>query len=302
MSPEMTAHVVQDVEASTGRSPTPTVPATAPSIVIRASKGLRAINVRELWEYRELLYFFVWKDIKIRYKQTVLGVAWAVLQPVLMALIFTFLFSAVAHLSSGSIPYLPFVFSALLPWNLFARGLTDGSMSLAENQALVTKVYFPRVLLPVAAILSALVDFGISAGVLAVIMIYYQIVPTVNLIFLPLFLLFAVLASVGVSLWLSALNAKYRDVRYTVPFLAQIWLFATPVMYASSYISVTGVLGTVYALNPMFSVVQGFRWALFGSDFAFTPSSWISVAAVLLIFVGGLLYFRRAERTLADVV
>jgi lipopolysaccharide transport system permease protein len=308
MSPDVTANVLREAELSTSLGPTPTEPTIAPSIVIRASKGWRAINFRELWEYRELLYFFVWKDIKIRYKQTVLGIAWAVLQPVIMALIFTFLFSSVAHLSSGKlpsgepIPYLPFVFSALLPWNLFARGLTDGSMSLAENQALVTKIYFPRILLPVAATLSALVDFGISVGVLVVIMVYYQILPSINVIFLPLFLLFAVLASVGVSLWLSALNAKYRDVRYTVPFLAQIWLFATPVMYAAGYVTATGVLGTVYALNPMFSVVEGFRWALFGSTFAFTTLSWISVAMVLTIFVGGLYYFRRAERTLADVV
>lgn len=287
----------------TGGRPSPPSesPGQAPTTVIRPSKGWRSLNLRELWEYRELLYFFVWKDIKIRYKQTVLGVAWAVLQPVMLAVVFYFLFTGVAGLKTLGIPPFAFYLAGVIPWNVFSRGLTDASMSLAENQALVTKVYFPRVLLPVAATLAALVDFVIGLGILAVVLVYYQIVPTLYIAILPLFTLFAAVAGVGISLWLSALNVKYRDVRYTIPFLTQIWMFATPVGYATVALPAFVPLWA-YSLNPMAGVIEGFRWALFGSAFAFDASSWISVVMVLAIFLGGLVYFRRSERTFADVV
>lgn len=282
--------------------PTPTreAPGPTPSIVIHASKGWRALNLRELWEYRELLYFFVWKDVKVRYKQTVLGIAWAVLQPILMTFVFYLIFTRLAQLSTLNQPPIIFYLSGLIPWNLFARGLSEASMSLAENQILVTKVYFPRILLPVAAVLSALVDFALSLVVLAVLMIYYDVVPAVTLLMLPVFLFVAIVAAIGISLWFSALNVKYRDVRYTIPFLTQLLLFATPVAYAS--IEVPESFRLIYSLNPMVSVVQGFRWALFDGAFAFDLGSWLSVAVVVAVFVSGLFYFRRAERTFADVV
>lgn len=273
----------------------------APTITIRASKGWRAIDFRELWEYRELLYFLVWKDVKVRYKQTVLGVAWAILQPVLMTIVFYLIFTLLARIQTGNVPPVVFYLSSLIPWSLFSRGLTDASMSLAENQALVTKVYFPRLLLPVAEVLSALVDMGLSLIVLASLMVYYQILPPLAILALPAFLVITLLATFGISFWLSAFNAKYRDVRYTVPFLTQLWLFATPIGYPVSLVPPSWLW--LYSLNPMVSVVEGFRWALFPDQtFSFGLSSWISLAVVVAIFVGGLFYFRRCERTLADVV
>jgi lipopolysaccharide transport system permease protein len=288
-----------------GRTGTSSLPAPEgarpePTFVIRPSKGWRALNLRELWEYRELLYFLVWKDLKVRYKQTVLGVAWAVIQPVLMALIFYLIFGLIGGISTGTTPKIVFYLSALIPWTLFSRGLTEASASLVENQAIITKVYFPRLLLPIAEILSALVDLGLTLIVLAALMIYYQIVPPWEVITLPLFLGIALLATFGISFWLSPFNAKYRDVRYTVPFLTQLWLFATPIAYPIN--RVPADLLWIYSLNPMVSVVQGFQWALFAQPFSFGLSAWISIAMVILIFVGGLFYFRHSERTLADIV
>lgn len=282
-----------------GRADAPGMP--APSLVIRPSKGWRALNLRELWEYRELLYFLVWKDLKVRYKQTVLGAAWAVLQPILMTLVFYLIFGLLAKIPTGGVPPIIFYLSGLIPWNLFSRGLADASMSLVENQALVTKVYFPRLLLPLSEVLSALVDLGLSLIVLAALMVYFQVLPPLALIALPLFLLVTLVAAFGISFWLSAFNAKYRDVRYTVPFLTQLWLFATPIAYAVNLVPSQWLW--LYSLNPMVCVVEGFRWALLpGQPFGFQVSTWISLGMVVLIFVAGLFYFRRAERTLADVV
>ncbi len=297
MSPDGTA---AHVGARAGVAPVPGEGGQPPTFVIRASKGWRALNLRELWAYRELLYFLVWKDVKVRYKQTVLGVAWAILQPVLMTLVFYLIFTVLARIPTGGVPPILLYLSGLIPWNLFSRGLTDASMSLTENQALVTKVYFPRLLLPIAEVLSALVDLALSMVVLAALLVYYRILPPLEILALPVFLLITLLATFGISFWLSAFNAKYRDVRYTVPFLTQLWLFATPIAYPISLVPAN--LVWIYSLNPMVSVVQGFQWAFFGTPFSFGLSSWISIGMVVLIFVGGLFYFRRSERTLADVV
>ncbi len=203
---------------------------TAPTVVIQPSRGWIPLNLRELWAYRELLYFLVWRDVKVRYKQTVLGVAWAVIQPVFMTIIFTLFFAQLAGISSGEVPYPVFAYAALLPWNLFARGLTDASTSLVSNQSLVTKVHFPRLLLPASAVLAALVDFSVAFTVLIGLMLYYGIVPTIAIVTLPLFVVIAGMAAMGIGFWFSALDARYRDIRYTMPFLTQFWLFATPVV------------------------------------------------------------------------
>lgn len=271
-----------------------------PVTTLTPSRGWSLPNVRELWEYRELLYFLVWRDVKVRYKQTVLGVAWAIIQPVFMMIIFALFFGRLAGISSNGVPYEVFAYAALLPWNLFARGLTDASTSLVGNQQLVTKVYFPRLFLPTAAVLAALVDFGIAFSVLVALMFYYGVVPTLAIGALPLFVSIAVISSMGIGFWGSAMNAKYRDIRYTLPFLTQFWLFATPVVYPLSM--VPEAWRWVYSLNPMVGVVEGFRWALLGEAWTLDPTVFLSLLIVVVMFIGGLLYFRRAERTLADVV
>jgi lipopolysaccharide transport system permease protein len=247
-----------------------------------------------------LLYFLVWRDIKVRYKQTALGAAWAVLQPVLTMLVFTVFFGRLAKVPSDGIPYPVFAFAALLPWQLFAFALTEASNSLVSNQNLITKVYFPRLLVPIASILAGLVDFAIAFLVLVVLMVYYRIVPTAAVAILPLFILLAVMTALAVGLWLSTLNVRFRDVRYTVPFLTQFWMFATPVAYPSSL--VPKQWRTWYGLNPMAGVVEGFRWALLGKSESPGPMLWVSVAAVLAMLLGGLYYFRRTEAIFADVV
>lgn len=270
------------------------------SVVIRPTSRWAFPNLKELWAYRELLYFFVWRDVKVRYKQTILGIGWAVIQPVAIVIVFTLFFGQLVGISSNGVPYPVFAYVALLPWNLFARGLTDASTSLVANQNLVSKVYFPRIFLPVSAVLSALVDFVIGLVVLVPLMLYYGIIPTLAVLALPLFVLVAVMAAVGVGLWLSALDAKYRDVRHVLPFLSQLWFFATPVVYPLSL--VPDAWRWLYSLNPMVGVVEGFRWALLGGAWALDPVIFLSFGIVLAIFVGGLYYFRRAERTLADLV
>lgn len=258
------------------------------------------LNLRELWEYKELLYFFVWRDLKVRYKQTALGVAWAILQPVMMVLVFTVFFGTLLKVPSGGVPYPVFSFTALLAWNLFARGLTDASTSLSGSRDLVTKVYFPRLLLPTADVLAALVDFGISFAVLIGLLIYYGITPTLAVVLLPGFLLIAVLAALGIGFWFSALDARYRDIRYLVPFIVQLWFFATPIVIPATIVPLEW--RWLYSLNPMVGVVEGFRWALLGTAWTIDPTAWISIVAVVAIFIGGLYYFRRAERIFADVV
>jgi len=267
---------------------------------LRPSKGWRQLDFRELWEYRELLYFFAWRDIKVRYKQTVIGAAWAVLQPVLMMVVFTLFFGQITSFQTTGVPYPLSSYSALVPWGLFAAGLATGGVSITANQALLTKVYFPRILLPASTVIAALVDFAIASIVLVGLMVYYGFLPTLATIALPLFILLAIVTSLGVALWLSALDARYRDIHYTIPFLTQLWLFATPILYPESVVPAS--LRWLYSLNPMVGVVNGFRWALLGQAFAFDLGSWLSVGVSLLIFFSGVYYFLRVEKTLPDLV
>ncbi len=270
-----------------------------PTTLIRPSRGWVALNLRDLWNYRELLYFLTWRDIKVRYKQTVLGAAWAVLQPFLTMVVFSVFFGQLAKVPSDGIPYPIFSYCALLPWSYFSGALDRASNSLVGSSHLITKVYFPRLAIPISAVTAGLVDFGIAFVVLLGMMIYYSFTPTIAVLTLPLFLLLAVATALAVGLWLSALNVQYRDVRYTIPFLTQFWLFATPIAYSSSL--VPEQWRTWYGLNPMAGVVEGFRWALLGKE---PPTSLLAVSAVVvvLLLIGGLYYFRRMEKTFADVV
>jgi homopolymeric O-antigen transport system permease protein len=278
-----------------------TAPADARVTVIRPARGWASLNLRELWEYRELLYFLVWRDLKIRYKQTAVGAAWVLIQPLLTAAIFTVVFGRYAGLPSGDVPYAVMVYAGLLPWFVFANALTFSTRSIVENQALVTKVYVPRLFLPLVGVLAGLVDFLIGGVFLVALMAWYGIVPPVQVLLLPALVLFLVATAVSVTLWLSALNVRYRDVQYTVPFLTQAWLFATPVAYSVLVFpeSVREWIG----LNPMAGVVQSFRWALLGED-AGTSGRLVllSVAVVVVLLAGGIEYFRRVERSFADVV
>lgn len=268
-------------------------------LVIRPTRGWLKLNLAELWAYRELLYFLVWRDIKVRYKQTALGAAWAVLQPVLTMLVFSVFFGRLAKVPSDGVPYPIFAYCALLPWQLFAYALTESANSLVGSQNLIKKVYFPRLVVPLSSVLAGLVDFGISFGVLLCLMVYYHIVPTWAVALLPLFIVLALAAALSVGLWLSALNVEFRDVRYTIPFLTQFWLFATPVAYPSSLVPARW--RPLLGLNPMAGVVDGFRWALLGQTGAPGPLLWVSIGAVVVLLFGGLMYFRRMESTFADV-
>jgi lipopolysaccharide transport system permease protein len=268
--------------------------------VLQPARGWRALDLRELWDYRELLYFLIWRDLKIRYKQTAIGALWVVLQPVATAAIFTIVFGHYAHLSSN-VPYILLTYSALLPWLLFANALATSTKSIVENQALVTKVYVPRLLIPVAPVLAGLIDMAIGFVVLVAMMGYYHEVPTWHVLLLPFFILFAVLTAVAVTIWLSALNVRYRDVQYTVPFLIQAWFFATPVAYSAAIFPLS--LRPWIGLNPMAGVVQGFRWTLFGNTVAQVGHLMLlSFGVVVVLLITGIEYFRRAERSFADVV
>jgi lipopolysaccharide transport system permease protein len=269
------------------------------TIVIQPNRGWLKLNLGDLWEYRELLYFLVWRDIKVRYKQTALGAAWAVLQPVLTMVVFSVFFGRLAKVPSDGVPYPVFAYTALLPWQLFAYALTESANSLVGSQNLIKKVYFPRLVMPISSVLAGLVDFAISFLVLLGLMLYYRIVPTAAIVLLPLFIVLALASALSVGLWLSALNVEFRDVRYTIPFLTQFWMFATPVAYPSSLVPERW--RPLLGLNPMAGVVDGFRWALLGQSSAPGPLLWVSVAAVCLLLVGGLMYFRRMEATFADV-
>lgn len=273
---------------------------TAPVVVIEPSHGLVKLNLRDLWRYRDLLYILAWRDVKVRYKQTALGAGWAIIQPVFNMIIFTLIFGHVAHLPSDGVPYAVFTLTALLPWTYFAYVLTQSGESLVENARMITKVYFPRLVLPVAAALAGLVDFVISFVVLVGLMLFFHVHPGVGVVFLPFFLLLAVVAGLSAGIWLSALNVKYRDVRYALPFLTQVWLYASPVAYSAGLVK--GPLAIVYALNPMAGVIGGFRWALLGVGSAPGLSLVLSVVTTLLLLVGGLVYFRRMEQTFADLV
>ena len=267
---------------------------------IAPSQGWWEFPFSELWDYRELLYFIVWRDIKIRYKQTAIGAAWAVLQPFLTMLVFSLFFGKLAHVPSDGMPYPIFYYSALLPWMYFAAALQNATSAIVENQKVITKVYFPRVALPLAAVLASLVDFAISFLMFLVLMIYYGVHPTAAIVWFPAFLLLAILTALGVGLWLSALNAIYRDVRYVMPFLIQFWMFASPVAYPSSL--VPEKWRWVYGLNPMAGVIEGFRWSLAGHGNAPGAMVFVSAAVVVLVLLGGLAYFQHMETTVADVV
>lgn len=267
---------------------------------IRPSQGWVSLRLRELWQYRELLYFLVWRDVKVRYKQTALGAAWAIIQPFFTMLIFTLFFGRLAKMPSDDVPYSIFAFTALVPWTFFANGFSQASNSLVGSANLIKKVYFPRLTIPIATVFSDLVDFGLAFLVLLAMMAYYRIVPSIHVAWLPFFLLLAIVTALGVGLWLSALNVHYRDIRYVIPFLTQVWMFATPIAYPSSLLSEPW--RTVYGLNPMAGVVEGFRWALLGTDTAPGPIICVSTLAAIGILVSGAFYFRRMERTFADVV
>ncbi len=271
-----------------------------PTLIIRPSTGWIPLNLPDLWHYRELIYFLTWRDIKVRYKQTVLGAAWAILQPFMTMVVFSIVFGRLAGIPSEGLPYPIFAYCALLPWQLFAHALTQSSNSLVANEHLITKVYFPRLVVPLSAVVAGLLDFLIAFVVLIGMMLYYDVRPTAAVWTMPLFLSLAVAAALGVGLWLSALNVQYRDVRNTIPFLTQFWLFATPVAYPSTL--VPEPWRPLYGLNPMTGVVEGFRWALLGKAEGPGGLLAVSVAIVILILVSGLYYFRRMERTFADVV
>ena len=278
----------------------PPAHAAPPALDITPPGRWWALPLAELWEHRELIYFFVWREIKIRYKQTAIGAAWAVLQPFLSMLIFTLFFGRLAHLPSEGIPYPIFYYSALLPWMYFSNSLQNSTSAIVQNQSMITKVYFPRLALPLSAVLSGLVDFAIGFLMFIVLMIYYHVRPGIPLLFFPFFLLLAVLAAAGMGLWLGAMNALYRDVRYVVPFLVQFWLFASPVAYPASL--VPAKWRWLYGLNPMAGVIEGFRWSLSGRGAPPTRLILVSVVIVVAVLVSGLFYFQRMEATIADVV
>ena len=273
--------------------------AQVPTIIIRPPRKWVPVDFKELWEYRELLYFFTWRDVKLRYKQTGLGIAWAIIQPLFLMIVFSLFFGGLAQIPSDGVPYPLFSLAALLPWTLFAEGMTRSTISMVSNANIMTKVYFPRLIMPVASIMSPLVDFCFAFGILIIMMAYYGFVPTINVIFLPLLVIFAMMTSLAVGLWLSALNVKYRDFQYTVPFLIQIWMFASPVVYPASM--VPEQLRFLYALNPMTGVIEGFRWALLGTNPP-TTMIFISLGVVIALLVSGVFYFRRMEQYFADIV
>lgn len=266
---------------------------------IQPSKGWVSLRLRELWNYRELLYFLTWRDIKVRYKQTALGALWAIIQPFFTMLVFSVFFGRLAKMPSDGVPYPIFCYVALVPWTFFATGLGQASNSLVGNANLIKKVYFPRLSIPIATVLSNIIDFVLAFGVLLGMMAYYHVTPTINTLWLPAFVGLAVVTSLGVGLWLSAMNVQFRDVRYVVPFLTQFWMFATPIAYPSSLLH--DPWKTVFGLNPMVGVVEGFRWALLGTEPP-GPMILVSTVAALAILVSGAYYFRRMEKSFADVV
>jgi lipopolysaccharide transport system permease protein len=267
---------------------------------IEPSRGWVSLQLRELWQYHELLYFLVWRDVKVRYKQTVLGGAWAILQPFFTMLVFSLFFGRLAKMPSDGIPYPIFTFTALVPWMFFAQGLNQASNSLVGSSNLIRKVYFPRLIIPLATVCAGLVDFALAFVVLVFMMLYYGITPGIHIVWLPLFIALSLVTALGVGLWLSALTVTFRDVRHIVPFIVQFWMFATPVAYPSSLLHEPW--RTVYGLNPMTGVIEGFRWALLGSNSRPEAILLVSSAAAILILISGAFYFRRVEKSFADVV
>lgn len=273
-----------------------------PSVITRIQprKGWVGLNFRELWKYRELLYFLIWRDLKVRYKQTALGAGWAIIQPLLTMLVFSLFFGRLARVPSDGVPYPIFAFAGLVPWTFFANAITQSSNSLIGSQHLITKVYFPRLVIPIASVLSGIIDFIIAFVVLIGMIFYYRITPGITILTIPLFFFIALITALGTGLWLSALNVEFRDVRYVVPFLAQFWLFSTPVAYPSSLLAERWQV--IYALNPIVGVVEGFRWALLQTPAPSPAVLVVSTMTSIFLLITGALYFKRMERTFADVV
>lgn len=301
----MTATESGQLQAAETAKGNMTVRSESPVILIRPPRGWQAINLRDLWLYRELVFFLTWRDIKVRYKQAVLGIAWAVIQPIVTMLVFTFIFNQFldvkpdAGISEAWYPI--FAFAGLLPWQFFQGALQRASISLVSNANLLTKVYFPRLIIPSSAVAAGLVDFAISFVIMIGLMIYFGVPFTLHLLWLPVFLLVALLTALAVGLWFSALNVQYRDVQHMVPFLLTIWMYVSPVVYPIDIINVSKFWQVIYALNPMVGVIQGFRWALFGTN----PPGWmffVSLGMVVVLLVSGIFYFRRMERTFADLI
>lgn len=271
-----------------------------PTVVIEAGKKLLRLDLRTLWEYRDLLYFLVWRDVKVRYKQTAIGIAWVIIQPVMTMVIFSLVFGRVAKIPSDGLPYPVFMYAGLLPWNLFANSLSRGGDSVVQNSTLISKIYFPRLILPIAGIISPLIDFFVAFVVLIAMMIWFGIAPSWSLVTLPLFVLLAAFTALAVGLCLSALNVRYRDVGYATPFLIQLWMFASPVAYPASLIPERWRV--IYGLNPMCGVIEGFRWGLLGKaapDFHLIA---VSTAVVAVLMFGAVVFFRKTERTFADII
>jgi len=275
-------------------------PESVQRILIQPSKGLFNFDLRELWQYKELLYFLIWKEVKVRYKQTIIGGAWAILQPLLTMVIFTIIFGRLAKIPSDGMPYPVFTYTALLPWMLFAQALTRSGGSLVYNANLITKVYFPRLLVPLSAALAPIVDFIVSFLILLGMLAWYGIPPTLGILALPFFLALTLVTAISVNLWLAPINVKYRDVAHTLPFLSQIWMYASPVVYPLSMIPEKWQF--LYSINPMVGVIEGFRWALLGKQSPNFMAMAISVIVVMALFLGGILYFKKMEQTFADVI
>ena len=289
----------QKEEALAGKRQAETRP-RVPLFVVTPSRGWSVPQFTSLWEYRELLYFLIWRDVKVRYKQTALGILWAVLQPFMTMVVFSIFFGALGQFPSDGVPYPIFAYTALLPWQLFVGSLAASGNSLVGNQQLITKVYFPRLVVPLSAVCVGLIDFSLSFVILLGMMLYYSLYPTAAVLLLPLFVLLAVATALAVGLWLATLNVQYRDVQYTIPFLTQFWLFITPVAYPSSMVPEQWRM--LYSLNPMVGVVDGFRWALLGQTTKPDAAIFLSVLVTGILLLGGLYYFRRMETTFADVV
>ena len=282
------------------RGPNKIISSDIPVTRIGPSRSWRSLNLKEIWDYRELLYFLIWRDVKVKYKQTIIGAGWAILQPLMTMIVFTVVFTKIANISSEGIPYPIFAYTALLPWNLFAGAVNRSSVSLVAQVSLISKVYFPRLIIPLSATISGIVDFAIAFVILVGMMFWYGVTPRWTVLSLPLFITIALVAALSVGLWLAALNVRYRDVGHTVPFLIQIWMFASPVAYPVSLIPEKWRL--LYSLNPLAGVIEGFRWALLGKESPDFGVIAVSTMVVVALLFGGLIYFKRTERTFADLI
>ena len=271
-----------------------------PFTQISPTKGWTSLRLKQLWEYRELLYFFTWRDLKVRYKQTIMGTSWAILQPLITMIIFSLFFGKFVKMPSDGLPYPIFTFTALVPWTFFANGLLQSSNVLVNNPDMIKKIYFPRLTMPIASILASLVDFALAFIVLLGMIFYYRIPPSLNILWTPILLILAFITALGFGFWFSAMNAQFRDIRYVVPFVIQIWLFSTPIAYPSSIVPERWRI--IYGLNPMVGVIEGFRWALLGTNMNIGPMILISSVISIIVLISGAYYFRRMEKVFADII